>query len=458
VTSLLKKPSLDPDELKNFRPVSNLTFVSKVVERLVSEQITEYLQEHNLMPRLQSAYRRNHSTETALLRVISDLLAAMDHQQVSLLGLLDLSAAFDCVDHSILIERLEKTFGIRGTALSWITSFLADRTQQVSFGGRLSAIGRLICGVPQGSVLGPLLFILYTAGIFDLVAAHGLSAHSYADDTQVYVSISAANAPAAVDRFAQCVERLNDWMSSNRLKMNAEKTQVVWIGTRQQLAKVDIGELQLMSATISFSTTVSDLGVLVDDQLSMADHVAALCRSCFFQLRQLRAVRDSLTEDAAKTLVSAFIGSRLDYCNSLLVGINEGLLDRLQRVQNAAARLVTGTRKYDHITPVLSALHWLPVRQRIVYKIALLMYKCVHGLAPPYLVADCVALSSLPGHAHLRSAAELKVFRRPTKTTTGQRAFAYCGPNIWNSLKLRLRDPALSIEQFRRELKTFLFG
>jgi hypothetical protein len=158
--------------------------------------------EHNLMPRLQSAYRRNHSTETALLRVISDLLAAMDHQQVSLLGLLDLSAAFDCVDHSILIERLVKTFGIRGTVLSWITLFLADRTQQVSFGGRLSAIGQLICGVPQGSVLGPLLFILYTAGIFDLVAAHGLSAHSYADDTQVYVSISAANAPAAVDRFA----------------------------------------------------------------------------------------------------------------------------------------------------------------------------------------------------------------------------------------------------------------
>ena len=113
-----------------------------------------------------------------------------------------------------------------------------------------------------------------------------------------------------------------------------------------------------------------------------------------FQLRQLRAVRDplSLIEGAAKKLVSAFISSSLDYCNSLLVGIKEGLLDRLQRVQNAAARLVTGTRKYDHITPVLSALHWLPVRQRIIYKVALLMYKCVHSLAPLYLAEDCLTV------------------------------------------------------------------
>jgi len=128
--------------------------------------------------------------------------------------------------------------------------------------------------------------------------------------------------------------------------------------------------------------------------------------------------RDSLTEEAAETLVSAFISSRLDYCNSLL--------DRVQRLQNAAARLVTGTSKYDHITPVLSALHWLPVRQRIVYKVALLMYKCVHGLAPPYLVEDCVKLLSMPVHAHLRSAMEPEGFRSVQtidETSTGQRAF-----------------------------------
>jgi len=205
----------------------------------------------------------------ALLRIIWDLLAAVDHQQVSLLGLLDLSAAFDCVDHTILLMRLEKTFGVCGGALSWIKSFLVDRTQQVSFKSRLSATDRLICGIPQGSVLGPLLFVLYTAEILNLVAENGLKAHSYADDTQIYVSAVASDAPAAVQRFDSCVELLNDWMGRNRLKMNAEKAQVIWLGTRQQLAKVNIGEIQLMSASVAFSETVSNLGVLIDGQLSM---------------------------------------------------------------------------------------------------------------------------------------------------------------------------------------------
>ena len=201
---------------------------------------------------------------------------------MSLLGLLDLSAAFDCVDHDILLQRLENHFGFGGAALAWIKSFLVDRTQQVSFGGQLSSVGRLICGVPQGSVLGPLLFLLYTTELFDLVAECGLTAHSYADDTQVYISTKSIDAPLAVHRFATCVERLDDWMSRNRLKMNADKTQIIWVGTRQQLAKVNISELRLLSVDVPFSTTVSDLGVKLDGQLSMSDHVAAVCRSCFF--------------------------------------------------------------------------------------------------------------------------------------------------------------------------------
>ena len=175
--------SLDPGELKTYRPVSNLTFVSKIVEKLISEQLIEYLRVNNLMPRLQSAYRRHHSTETALLRVMSDLLHAADNRRVSLLGLLDLSAAFDCVDHDILLQRLRTAFGINGLALEWVRSFFVQRTQRVNFGGRLSSIGYLICGVPQGSVLGPLLFLLYTAELFNIVAECGLSAHTYADNT-----------------------------------------------------------------------------------------------------------------------------------------------------------------------------------------------------------------------------------------------------------------------------------
>jgi len=163
--------------------------MSKIVEKLVSAQLTAYLESNNLMPRLQSAYRRHHSTETALLRVLSDLLSAADSQRMTLLGHLDLSAAFDCVDHDILLHRLQKAFGIHGSALKWIRSFLVDRSQQVSYGGQLSADGHLACGVPQGSVLGPLLFLLYTAELFDLIAERGLTAHSYADDTQALLPL-----------------------------------------------------------------------------------------------------------------------------------------------------------------------------------------------------------------------------------------------------------------------------
>ena len=252
------------------------------------------------------------------------------------------------------------------------------------------------------------------------------------------------NARTAVQRFVSCSEKIESWMSCNRLKMNAEKTQVIWIGSRQQLAKVDIEELQLLSANVHF-TTVSNLGVRFDSQLTMRDHVTATCRSCFFQLRQLRAIRGSLTTDAAKTLAQAFVGGRLEYCNSLLYGVSEDLLQRLQSIQNAAARFITGASKYDHISPVLRDLHWLPLRQRIIFKIATLMHQCLNGLAPPYLATDCIAISSMPGRRQLRSAASGKLYIPRTKTMTfGPRSFKVSGPTIWNGLPARLKDSSLS--------------
>jgi len=458
VTPLLKKPSLDQSELKNYRPVSNLTFISKIVEKLVSEQLVSYLQSNNLMPCLQSAYRRHHSTETALLRVMSDLLNAADNRRVSLLGLLDLSAAFDCVDHGILLQRFQTSFGITNTALLWIRSFLTERTQSISYDGRQSSICHLFCGVPQGSVLGGLFFILYTAELFDVVAECGLTAHTYADDTQVYFSVPAADAGAAVQQFTECVKRIEAWMGGNRLKLNADKTQVIWIGSRQQLSKVNIRDILLPSAKIAFSEVVCNLGVRIDSRLKMDAHVAAVSRSCFFQLRQLKTVRNSLSTDAANMLVNAFVSSRLDYCNSLLAGISDSLLSKLQSVQNAAARLITRTRKFDHITPILRNLHWLPVRQRIDFKVATLMYKCRQGLAPPYLTVDCVRVSQLPGRRHLRSADTGTLSAPRFSSNYGRRSFGVYGSTVWNSLPVELRTTDVSVLTFRRKLKTHLFN
>ena len=149
----------------------------------------------------------------------------------------------------------------------------------------------------------------------------------------------------------------------------------IWIGTRPQLAKVTVNDVALSTGSLGFSSVVSDLGVLFNAQLSMADHVTSVCKSCFFQLRQLRLIRSCLTTDAAKTLIHAFVSSRLYYCNSLLVGIADCVIRKLQGVQNAAARMITGTRKFEHVTPILRELHWLLVAQRIQYKIAMLVNK-----------------------------------------------------------------------------------
>jgi hypothetical protein len=189
------------------------------------------------------------------------------------------------------------------------------------------------------------------------------------------------------ERLLLCIEAIAGWMGSNRLKLNPDKTQIIWLGSRHQLAAVQVVPLRLHDGTIiAPSTSVRNLGVMLDCELSMAEHVNSIVRSCFYQLRQLRFVRHSLSEGTARMLVHAFVASRVDYCNSLLHGASQQTIRRLQAVLNASARLISGVGRYDHITAVLrDDLHWLPVTQRIEFKLALLVYKCLHGIGPDYL-------------------------------------------------------------------------
>ena len=212
---------------------------------------------------------------------------AADRRHVTLLGLLDLSAAFDCVDHLILLERLRSAVGFTGVVLDWIESFLTDRTQQITYNGQLSMTQPVLFGVPQGSVLGPLLYVLYTAELACVIANHGLKMHQYADDIQVYISTTVNDAAATVDRFAACLVDIEAWLSASRLRLNPTKTQVMWLGSRQLLARLDISEVSVLSSTIRLQRTARDLGVEIDDHLTMAAQVSAVCRSGYYQLRQL---------------------------------------------------------------------------------------------------------------------------------------------------------------------------
>ena len=168
-------------------------------------------------------------------------------------------------------------------------------------------------------------------------------------------------------------------------------------------------------------------------------------------------IRSSLTRESTESLVHAFISSRLDYGNAVLLGIGSGLIERLQLIQNAAARLVSGTRKFDHITPVLKEMHWLPVRQRIIYKVAMLVFKCLTSRAPGYLTTDCMLVASTAGRRHLRSANSSMLVVPRSRTEIGSRRFAVVGPTVWNSLPQQLRVTDCSLATFRRSLKTHLF-
>jgi hypothetical protein len=272
--------------------------------------------------------------------VASDVYDAADAGQVTILALLDLSAAFDTVDHNTLLQRLSVTYGIGGTVLRWIESFLTGRSVVVYFADQQSTRSALTCGVPQGSVLGPLLFNLYTADVTRIVQSFRVNVHCYADDVQLYIHCTVDEAPAAVHRLLSCIEAVSRWLSSNRLKLNPDKTQLIWLGTKQRLARLNITSVRLHNGTvIELSTSVRNLGVIFDSEMSFAEHVNSTVRACFYQLRQLRFVRRSLTPDCAKTLVHAFVTSRVDYCNSLLHGASAHVIRHLQAVMNAAARL-----------------------------------------------------------------------------------------------------------------------
>jgi len=197
-------------------------------------------------------------------------------------------------------------------------------------------------------------------------------------------SVAVSDITSAVHRLAACIADVNNWMSASRLRFNPFKTEIMWLGAGHLLHQVDISDIPVLSSTIRVMQSARDLGVILNSQLSLSAHIAALCRAGFYQLRQIRPAIRSLTPDAARTILQAFIACRLDWCNSLLYGVLENLPRKVQSVENAAARLLASASRCDHITPLLRQLHWLPVQRRVEFKIACLVHQSLASLAPTY--------------------------------------------------------------------------
>uniref|UniRef100_A0A669EEK3 Reverse transcriptase domain-containing protein n=1 Tax=Oreochromis niloticus TaxID=8128 RepID=A0A669EEK3_ORENI len=325
--------------------------------------------------KFQSGFKSLHSTETALLRIFNDILLTLDSGSPAALLLLDLSAAFDTVDHDILLSRLEFHAGLKGSALQWFRSYLSERSFHVYICPHNSKIAPLKYDVPQGSILGPALFALYLLPLGSIFSRYSISFHCFADDLQIYLPVKAgSDHPQLLLR-----DDVKQWLSLNFLKLNENKTEVVIFGNFNHIDST-------LGALSSYRKThVKNLGVYIDGSFKLNKQVSAVVQSCFFQLRQLAKVKPYLPANVFERVIHLFLTCRLDYCNSLYYGLDQATIHRLQMVQNAAARLLTGTKRREHITPVLASLHWPPVSYRIQFKVLLFVFKSLNARAPPYL-------------------------------------------------------------------------
>ena len=407
---------------------------------------------------MQSGYRSGCGTKTALVRIFEEIFMAMDNKQVAFLCLLDNSAAFDTVDYDILLTRLVRSFGVSGRARDWFKSYFTNRTQQVKINNLLSEPMDIDCGCPQGSIYGPKAYKQYTRPAGRVISAFDLFHSFYADDGQLLSRASAHSHTqqfSALNTLQSAVDELGTWMRRNKLKLNEEKTQFMVFGSKRSTSNCQINSIQLGSEHIPKSEHAVNLGVTMDSELSMSEHINSLCKRCYCSLRIISRIRQYLDEDSVKTLVQSLIVSRLDYGNILLYGVNTKELSKLQRVLNAAARLISRTKVHEHITPVLKSLHWLKIQERIEFKIALLVYKSLYCNGPQYL-RDLLSFYQ-PGRS-LRSKDALLLAEPKYKLERcGRRAFSRCGPKVWNSLPIHVRK-SKNVNDFKRKLKTFLFS
>jgi hypothetical protein len=405
---------------------------------------------------LQSAYRKNHSTETCIVKTLSDIYKSIEAGTSTLAVSLDLSAAFDTVCHSTLLSRLQNSFGISGTVLEWISSYISGRSQFISVGVNKSSSNLLNFGVPQGSALGPLLFTTYTSPTHHLVSTFGLSQQQYADDTIIYISLEKSNYLCSLANLENCLSALRLWFAQNSLTINPSKSVSAVFSTAPRTRKLDSTGLKTVSvsnSSIRIDKDFTTLGVTLDSTLSFTKHVKQTASSSYFHLRALRHVRHLLSDANAKTIGAALIHSKLDYANSILHDTSQDNIKTLQRVQNSLARIVSSPSHPMPSEKLLSSLHWLPLKSRITFKIACLTHTALYDHQPSYLVQ---LLHPYHPPRSLRSSDQLLLTVPRTHFRITDRSFDVAAPKIWNSLPYDIRI-LNSSSAFRSSLKTYLF-
>ena len=471
VIPTVKDFSGNHDDLKNYRPISNLSTISKILEKCVSNQLNEYLNVNDLHCSIQSGYRQGHSCETLLIKMNDDLIKEADKNNLIAVVLLDLSAAFDAIDHEILLKKLKVMYGIKSFSLKWFQSYLKDRSFSVIIKSAKSGIEIILYGVPQGSILGPILFILFTKDLSDIVKKYGINLHLYADDSTLYLALNpldSVNIESVKGKLQQCLEEIKTWMTYNFMKLNEDKTKIIVFGKRSILKKnssmdfsLNFNGNNIESLDLSLPGMHKEgksLGIFLNNDLSMQRHISAVRKVCFGVMHNLRNIKEFLDIDTKLTLIKCLIISKIDFCNSLYMNIPQYLINKLNSLLNYCIRFVFHISKRTSTSQYYLKAHILPINFRIQFKCLLLIHKCIHGSAPDYL-KGMLKCCNMDERYNLRTAGDifsLDTVHTARTTVFAHRRFSVYAPIIWNDLPGTLRFSE-DTEQFKKLLKTFLF-
>ena len=358
-------PKVDnPTSNDQFRPISILPVLSKVFEKLVAGQMSDYAEEASLLHNRISSFRKGHSTTSVLFGIRDDIRYAMKKGEVTLMVLADFSKAFDTICFKTTINKFYK-LGFSKTFLKWLLSYLSDRSQFVQIDDKPSSHKSAQFGIPQGSILGPLIFNLYVADLND-VTPPTTKCFQYADDTTLYSHCAVSDLETGEAEMNKTLTELSTWSQGSNLALNPTKTKCMLLSTSQMSTYHSLSSrpLQLTTEGKALERVKSTklLGVHLNETLRWDDHIKHLASSCYGTLASLRKIKNFTTYSLRKHLAESLILSRLDFSDIVFYPLTERLLKRLQRIQYSAASFVTG--RYVNSTESILKLGWLPMRER----------------------------------------------------------------------------------------------
>ena len=445
----------NPTQASDYRPISLLPAFSKIIEKIAAKQMSTFLSEHNLLDKLQSAYRTLHSTTTALLTVTDDIFKAIDDSEVVLLTLLDYSKAFDTANHKLILAKLQH-FGFHDDALAWVLSYLSNRKQKVRTDKDSDWVS-IHNGVPQGSILGPLLFTVLVSDISENITAG--SHHTYADDVQHLLTFKPETATAAFEATNTVLHNIANYSKNNCFKLNTDKTKYIVIGSQGNLKKLseyELPPLTLNGDILERKDDVKNLGMLFDTNMFWTNHINTMVGKAYGRLKQAYKFKKFLSFESRLKLVETYVLSLFNYGDVLLLNISGRLSNKIQRVQNSCMRFVFGIRKFDHISHCYEKDKTLNMENRRKLHALILMHKISSDLAPEYLSEKIIKHIDL--HNYNTRGRENIAVQRVNTSIRSNTFFIYIS-KLYNEILPHFVDRAnqtISVNTFRTKCKTYL--